>query len=247
MTPSTVQAIQEHAAREFPKECCGVVIVVNGKERYRPCDNIAATPDEHFVLSPRDYAKASQEGDIIAIVHSHPNASPLPSEADLVQCEAWGLPWHIVSAWVPDGAESAVAGEPHTFQPSGYVAPLVGRSFSHGVLDCYTLIRDYYERELGITLRDFERRDGWWNEPGQNLYLDNFALAGFEPIRGPMQIGDVILMHIRSRVPNHAAVYIGNGQILHHVMRRLSSRDIYDGYWQENTRLVIRYKGFPNE
>ena len=55
---------------------------------------------------------------------------------------------------------------------------------------------------------------------------------------------DVILMQIRSQngVPNHAAIYLGDGLILHHLHGRLSSRDIYGGYWQEVTRHILRYK-----
>ena len=135
---------------------------------------------------------------------------------------------------VPEGGEIV------SLEPSGFVAPLVGRPFSHGVLDCYALIRDWYKQERGIELPDFERRDEWWLH-GQDLYMQNFAAAGFAPITGPMQVGDVVLMQIRSPVANHAGVYIGNGHIMHHVARRMSSRDVYDGYWQENTRMVVRY------
>ena len=239
MIEATRQAIRDHAYEQFPKESCGVVIVVNGKERYFACRNIAATPNEHFVLSPEDYARAEDLGDVIAVVHSHPNARAEPSGADLVACEASGLEWHIVSV----SLDGPLGDEFVTISPCGYEAPLVGRMFAHGILDCYTLVQDYYRRELGVELPYFERRDGWWNEPGVSLYMDNFAKCGFEPIKGPLQIGDVILIQIRSVEPNHAAVYIGNGQILHHVMGRMSSRDLYDGYWQENTRLTIRYKG----
>lgn len=237
MIATTLDAIHAHAIKEFPREACGVVIVVKGKERYYECNNIAQTPDEHFILDPKDYARASDLGEIIAIVHSHPNASAEPSDADRVMCEATGLEWHIVSV----GAEGIH--DMKSFTPCGYEAPLIGRSFSHGVLDCYTLVQDYYRRELGIELPYFDRRDGWWNEPGVSLYLDNFKACGFEVVTDEPQIGDAFLIQIRSAEPNHAAIYIGNGQIIHHVMGRLSSRDLYDGYWQENTRMRVRYKG----
>lgn len=243
MIDSTRQAIREHAANQFPKESCGVVIIVNGKERYYACENIAATPAEHFVMSPQDYARAEDLGEVVGVVHSHPNAAPEPSEADRVMCEATGVEWHIVHVRIHDGEEAPRGADIVSFAPSGYEAPLVGRMFSHGVLDCYSLVRDYYKRELQIDLPDFERRDGWWNVEGNNLYLDNFAACGFVPATGAIQVGDIILMQIRALVPNHAGVYIGNGQIIHHVMGRMSSRDLYDGYWQENTRLVVRYAG----
>jgi cell wall-associated NlpC family hydrolase len=59
--------------------------------------------------------------------------------------------------------------------------------------------------------------------------------------------GDLILMQIRSRnrVPNHAAIYLGDGMMLHHLHSRLSSRDIYGGYWQEVTRSIWRHRDAP--
>lgn len=247
MIDSTRQAIMQHAIAEFPRECCGLIIVVNGKERYYPCKNLAATPYEHFVMCPRDRAKAEDLGDVIAVVHSHPNTTAEPSEADRAQCETWKLPWYIFAVRVLESSGQVGLHDIAHLEPCGYEAPLVGRSFSHGILDCYTLVQDYYRRELGIDLPYFDRRDGWWDE-GEDLYMANFASCGFAPIPegSQPQIGDIILMQLRAKVPNHAGVYIGNGQMLHHVMRRLSSRDLYDGHWQEITRTIIRYKGLAS-
>lgn len=240
MTPETLAAIRAHAVADYPRECCGVVIIVKGRERYMPCRNQADTPNEHFMLSGQDYANASDKGELVAVVHSHPDVPARPSEADRVACEASGLPWLIVAVT----AEGA--GEIHQFEPSGYLAPLVGRPFAHGVLDCYSLIRDWWQRERGVTLPDFKRRENWWNDGHSSLYIDHFREAGFTPLPegDPMEPGDVILMQIRStnEVPNHAAVYLGDGQILQHLYGRLSSRDVWGGYWRECMRLAVRHQ-----
>lgn len=236
MNPATLEAIRAHAVADYPREACGLVAVVKGRERYFPCRNLATTPSEHFILSPEDYAHADDAGELVAVVHSHPDVPARPSEADKVACEASGLPWLIVSV----SAEGT--GEIVQFAPSGYVAPLVGRTFHHGVLDCYTLVQDFYARELGITLPHFDRPDNWWNEGG-DLYMQHFAAAGCERAPAPLKRGDIILMAIRSRVANHAAVYLGDGLVLHHLYGRLSSRDVYGGMWQEKTMLVVRHKG----
>ena len=131
-------------------------------------------------------------------------------------------------------------------EPEGYEAPLVGREFSHGVLDCYSLCRDWYFRERGVMLPDFERHDKWWDDGHSDLYTEHFAEAGFVEIdRKAIQPGDAVLMQVQSKnlVPNHAAIYIGDGLILHHLYGRLSSRDVYGGYWQQATRAVLRYVG----
>lgn len=231
LSDSVRSQIVSHAKEELPKECCGLVIVRKGRQVYFPCENLAVGSD-NFILSPQDYAKADEEGDIVAVVHSHPNMSAKPSQADLVACEASGLPWFIVG--LPDEVWEYI-------EPSGYVAPLIGRQWSHGVLDCYAIIRDYYQMERGITLDQFERSDEWWNR-GENLYMDNFKAQGFIQISGDdLQEGDVILMRVKSTVPNHGAVYLGNNVILHHVHGRLSSRDVFGGYWLKHTAGYFRY------
>lgn len=228
--------MKQHAVEEYPREACGVVINVAGKERYKRCRNMAEDAGDSFIINPEDYAAAEDEGEILALCHSHPDASPLPSEADKVMCSHGTVPWHIVSVNA-QGDTSDIS----THHPDGYVAPLVGRQFAHGVLDCYSLVRDYYSRELGITLPDFERTEHWWNK-GDDLYMQHFRDAGFEPIKGAIKPHDVVLMQIRSPVTNHAGVYIGDGLMLHHMYGRLSTREVYGGYYLETTRLIVRHK-----
>lgn len=221
-----------HATEQAPKECCGLVVISNGKQKYIPCKNLGVGTD-NFVLDPIDYDKADTAGEIVAVIHSHPNMSAKPSQADLVACEASGLPWFIL------GYPSMVW---EYLEPNGYVAPLVGRQWTHGILDCYSIIKDWYMQEQCIELPDFERFDEWWLK-GQNLYLDNILKVGFKPInQDQLQKGDVILMAIGSSVPNHGALYLGDGIILHHIQNRLSTREVFGGYWLKNTTGYYRYE-----
>jgi cell wall-associated NlpC family hydrolase len=107
-------------------------------------------------------------------------------------------------------------------QPCGYQAPLQGRQFAHGILDCYTLFKDFLFREYGIRMNNYEREDDWWNK-GQELYsIDRLNAEGLFQIKDEPKRGDIILMNIRSKVANHAAVYLGDGQMLHHLHGKLS-------------------------
>lgn len=224
-----------HALEEYPRESCGVVIVLRGRRRYIPCRNIAENPAQQFTIHPEDFADAEDVGEIVEIVHSHVDTPPTPSQADLLGCEATQLPWIIVNG---------KTGASFRFEPSGYTAPLIGREFSHGILDCYTLIKDYYAKELGIILKDYDRSWEWWNNGG-NLYLDNFTNEGFVTIpEQDIEKHDVVLLQVRSHVPNHGGVYLGDNVILHHPMGRLSGRDVYGGYWKKHTTHVIRHKDF---
>lgn len=235
MTPESLDAFRAHAAETHPRECCGLLAIVKGRERYWPCRNLEEG-DGHFRMDAADYAAAEDAGEVIALCHSHPDCiDAVASEADRVVCETERKPSYIL-AW-PLNKLTVIT-------PEGYKAPLVGRQFFHGVLDCYALVRDWYAQEAGMELPQFERADNWWYNGG-DLYMQNFAACGFAEVQGEPQRGDLFLMQIRSPVVNHAAVYLGDGLILHHLYGRLSSRDVYGGYWLERTRLHIRHENFP--
>jgi proteasome lid subunit RPN8/RPN11 len=227
-------AILEHAKSTYPSEACGLVIVRKGRARYVPCRNLSATPWEHFVIDPVQVVEAEEEGEIIAVVHSHPTGSPKPQQPDLVGCESTGIPWLIVNP----KTEAY-----HYFTPTGYVAPIVGRQFCFGTLDCYALARDWYKQVRGVDLPDFERHDKFWLR-GENLFLDNFAKAGFVSIPfSQVKEGDAILQQIASPLPNHCGILLGDGTFLHHAQGRLSSRDVYGDYWRKVTTHFLRFQG----
>lgn len=232
MTPENRQKFFAHAMLQIPREACGVVIVERGREELVICRNISEVNNQ-FVIEPRDYVAAEARGQIVGIVHSHCFVTAKPSQADRVNCETSGLRWHIVS--VPTGAW-------FSFEPENYKAPLVGREFVHGVLDCYSIIRDYYREVLSIEIPDFHRDHEWW-EKGQNLYAENFRAAGFVEVNmKDLREHDVLLMQIHSKVINHGAVYLGRDTMLHHAMGRLSSREIFGGYYRKHTVKVLRHE-----
>ncbi|PHM45224.1 peptidase P60 [Xenorhabdus miraniensis] len=130
--------------------------------------------------------------------------------------------------------------------PSKGIKPLLGRPFVHGIWDCFSIVRDWYQLERGIEIPNFARSDGWWNR-GENLYLKNYASAGFVECSDELQVGDVIIMQVQANEPNHAGVYIGEGLMLHHMYGQLSNRVPYDGYWQERTIKILRYSKLHKE
>ena len=96
--------------------------------------------------------------------------------------------------------------------------------------------------EFGLQLSDYNRRDKFW-ERGENLYLDNFHREGFHKVQfDELQYGDALLMQLDSKLPNHAAIYLGDQQILHHIQGRLSSRDVLGGYYIKSTAMVLRHE-----
>jgi proteasome lid subunit RPN8/RPN11 len=231
MNNSTLNDFRKHVEQEYPKEACGLVVGVGKKERYFPANNLAETPEDRFILDPLSYAEAEDIGNIIGICHSHPNESCRPSEADKVACEATNKPWHILN-WPGNSL--------YSWEPIGYEAPILGRQFSYGVLDCCTLVRDYYKKELNIDFNCYSGNDGWWDK-GENLYLENYEKQGFISVTDTQKY-DIFLIKVVSPVPNHAAIYIGDDKILHHVHGRLSNREPYGGYWRKHTTHHLRHK-----
>lgn len=210
-----------HALAEMPKEACGLVVVVKGRERYIPCQNLAPNARDMFILDPEDYAAAEELGEITAVFHSHPKTAAAPSEADRIACESSGLPWVICNPVVDTWAELA---------PCGFEAPLIGREYTWAVADCWTLIRDWYI-ENNILLPDWPRPADPKEFENNPIFDECWATAGFSLIDEEEELkrGDALLMRINSKGLDHCAVYIGDSMILHHLAGRLSSRDIYGG------------------
>ena len=64
MREKLLNAIRAHAAAEYPRECCGLIVAVGRRQAYRACRNLARDPAEHFALDPKDYAAAEDAGDV---------------------------------------------------------------------------------------------------------------------------------------------------------------------------------------
>ena len=225
----------EHARAEYPKEACGYVVVRRGVLRYVPVANSHEKPTHHLRVAGTEFHRAEALGDVVTFVHSHPDAGAYLSPMDSLMHKASNLEWVVIG--LPDGP----AGEALTVTaPAAGPQPLTGRQFMHAINDCYSLIRDYYQQVRNATLPDYDRQAEWWDK-GDDLYEQNFRHAGFVPVETP-EDGDVILMQIRSPVPNHAGIYL-NGEILHHLPRRISSRDCYGSTYRERTTRFLRYAG----
>jgi len=230
MDSQVYQAAVSHASECAPRESCGLVVAVGKKERYWPCNNLAN--GNSFSLDPYDYAQASDAGEIVAVVHSHVNAAPTPSDADRRGCEESGLPWVIVGH--PTGAVAHLA-------PSGWKMPLEGRRYLLGMVDCLTLVQDYFLETHNIVLPDMTRHAGW-EARKEDLFRKNFANFGFSVVEDAPRKSDLFLMQTRYPFPHHVGIFLGDGFFLHHCSDRLSCKDRWAGVWKQGTTHILRHK-----
>jgi len=250
---------KQHARECYPEESCGIII----GDKYVPFKNKALPVERHeennpdcncrlcsFKLDNKQYAKYLTKSDIQFIVHSHPDTNFAPSKADMEGQIQTDVPWAII----PLDKETVL--EPIRWGEKDYIPPLIGRSFVHGVTDCYSLLRDCFrlgkeklaEQDIHdwpfepIELDEFPRSDEWWRGD-EDLYADNFQKQGFSEIAlNEAKIGDIFLMKIRSSKYNHSGILINDGLILHHLPLRLSRREPA-GIWGRQSALWLRYTG----
>lgn len=230
--------ILAHAEAEFPRECCGVVLSVGGKQVYRPIANRAADPLNDFVMDMDEYCDACGEGEVLRIIHSHPGDGTLPimSDQDRVTCNEIGISFGIV-CW-PSGEYA----EHHPEQ-----MPLTGRPFILGKTDCWGLIMAWHEQQ-GIKLTDFRVPFEWWtDEHPENLYYDNWEREGFEQV-ARHSAGCMVIFQVRSNKWNHAGIITEDGKLLHHMFGQLSEVTPYQhGYMRDREVIILRHKDLPQE
>ena len=222
-----------HAKDQDPKESCGLLINVKGKEKYYPCKNLSTYSQQCFIIDPEDYAKAEDSGKVLAVIHSHPVTPPIASQADMISCEQGKLVWHIVNPKTEQWG---------FYKPSGYKPSLIGRHWVWGVTDCWSLVRDWYKEKLGITLRDWDRPttpEQFLNNP---LFEKCFLETGFRELRPDEKLknGDALLMSIMATGLNHVAIFI-DGDVLHHLADRISCKEPYNQWLLKCTGMRLRY------
>ena len=227
------EAALAHAKDQDPKESCGLLLNIKGKERYFPCRNLSMTAFQCFIIDPEDYIKADNTGDIIAVVHSHPVTPPVPSQSDKVACEQSGLVWHIVNPKTESWGY---------LKPTGYKAPILGREWAWGVTDCYTLVRDWYKEKLNINLIDWQRPTTLEDFNKDPMFEKCAEETGFRELNADEKLinGDLLFMSIFSNNLNHVAIFI-DGDVLHHLADRLSCIEPYSEWLLKCTGKRLRY------
>lgn len=125
-------------------------------------------------------------------------------------------------------------------------APYTGRPYVLGKYDCYTLVRDWM-RSKGINmdyLTDNQSRllDEWLTD---GAFESNSELSKWDRVINPQE-GDGILFAMNpagSARANHAGVYLGENQFLHHFPNRASTTSELTELWRSRVAAFMRHNG----
>jgi proteasome lid subunit RPN8/RPN11 len=93
---SVLDAIAAHAARESPRECCGLLLgtiedvteaVATSNVAPEPCRTYEIAPLEHLaqIRRCRELTRSGIEMGVVGAYHSHPRSAPVPSPTDVAQ------------------------------------------------------------------------------------------------------------------------------------------------------------------
>jgi len=125
---------------------------------------------------------------------------------------------------------------------------LLNREFSFGVSDCMSIVRDYYQQEIGVTmLLDLDGVE-WLTIPNRDGYLNletdkHLAVNKFVPVV-TLEKNDLILVStIGNDIVDHLMVCVGGNNVLHHFRNRLSCVEPYEGFLKNKTLGYYRYNG----
>ena len=91
-----MEEIYNHASKEAPRECCGLVVQDGNNEKYIPLENISAEKND-FKIDPKTFVMYQLISKIKYVVHSHYDSDCYPSEHDKNVCKSLGVPYLIVS------------------------------------------------------------------------------------------------------------------------------------------------------
>ena len=225
-----IEDIKTHFEKEYPREGCGIIGVVKGKKVWFPCRNIAEN-DEDFIMSSEDWFEVKKKADIFAIVHNHIDSSNEPSQSDINNCNALGIPYYIFS--YPDLELNIV-------EPKENFYPLLGREYSFGTSDCFEAMRDWLASEnIQIPAREvFE--DDWWEKGIDYFTEENIKNWNHVKVDSPEK-NDVLIFAVDSAIGNHCGVYLGIDVFFHHAVNRLSCRESLYPFWGKHIIGIYRY------
>lgn len=234
--------IKAHALEDPSVECCGMLYINKETKRLEllKSPNLSRNKKTMFELSASHYLKAATLGSLVAVYHSHPEGEVF-SEFDILNSETNKIKYILYCV------KSGLFKE---YVPNGYANPYYGRDFSLGENDCFTLLREFYKKELNIEVKNYYRDANWFID-NPDTYQKYYANEGFVMVSDTpaslelsvLRKFDIILMKVLGKIyPTHAAMYYEDGLVLHHQRDCYSRIEEYNETFRNRATHIIRHK-----
>lgn len=118
-----------------------------------------------------------------------------------------------------------------------------------GKRDCYELVRDFYRDNFNIELTPYARPHDWESDK-LDLIRNHYEAEGFEMLTDwkikDLRPADLLIMAVNESNPNHIAINLGDGRILHHLYGKRSRIEEFHGWWRNHVSFVVRHKDVPD-
>jgi proteasome lid subunit RPN8/RPN11 len=212
------------------EESCGLILFKKDYFTY-PCRNNSDNRRNFFSIHPFDYIRAEAQGEIIACYHTHLENAEF-GDFDKENAKLFNIPFLLYIKPADDFK---------LFYPNEYQNPYVGRDYQIGESDCYSLFKEYYQKEFNIYLPEFSRSAEWETETPR-LFEENYPKYGFkEAIPAEIKKGDGILFKYKETSPAcHIGIYLADETFLHHPPNRFSLIEQYTNAYKRRTKHIIR-------
>lgn len=236
------EIIKSHALEDVSKECCGLIYIKPEEfslEVFK-AENKDLDPENYFRISEKDYLKASNLGKIWGYYHSHLEEDRF-SDYDKITAERFKLK-AVMYCLKNDKF--------YEYEPIGLELPFVGRDYAIGAIDCFSLIKDYYNKTYNIYIPEIEseyrfiehKPDHKDNDRVHSILPDFFKDNGFLQIQ-ELKDGDIILMNTPDILsPVHCAIYKTPNQILHHPFKKKSCLSLYKDIYKKYSTHFFRHR-----
>lgn len=222
--------IIKRCKRNKKQESCGLVMQdVNNKIHVIPTTNNSKTPEKSFVIDADEVKMALQFGKFLGYYHSHLDDDENLSMIDKAMAETlqkmsivYSLKTNKISC----------------YKPEGWLAPLEGRPYAHGIFDSFTLFKDYYRGTIHIENNFSYHR---YIKPIREISVNNNEILSkllkkynFRQ-KESLEEGDVIIIS-KDKQELDLGIYT-EGKVLTHLPDELSQK--YDMDYFENCNLTF--------
>ena len=218
LTEDIKNIIKSHALEKAPEECCGLIFKNDGKLKAFKCKNDSEHPLTTFSIDPLDYLRCAHEGKIIATYHSHKNNDAFSYLDRENSCN------HHLNYVMYNIKSNSF----HEYDYKQNKVFYLNKFFNIGKNDCFTLVRNYLQKNLYIDLpphvlsaynkgalkKDLQKAIELIEEVSFE-YDEKQFYKTYPKNKTDLVKNDIVVLGSRNK-PMHLGVYLGNELILHH-------------------------------